>query len=176
LRLEQAPRARLAFVRPGPEALAWLDRVVRDLKQDDPLRPVTVLVPNDYAGRMVHWHLGRHGGYVNVITCRLSQLIASVAQSVASKRVPPLLPVLEEAAARQALRRYASAFGTVSHRSLQQALVELFRELRRREVDLDGLNQTRLSKVARAALGVYREFQAMTVAGGIQRRHVGTNV
>lgn len=136
--------------------------MVKDLKQDDPLRPVTVLVPNDYAGRMVHWLLGRRGGYVNVITCRLTQLIASVAQSISSKRLPPLLAVLEESAARQALRRSASAFGTTSHRSLQQALIELFRELRRGEVDVDVLSQAQPSRAAQAALGAYREFQAMT--------------
>lgn len=162
LRLDQAPRAHLAFVRPGPDAFTWLDGVVRDLKQADPFQPVTVLVPNDYAGRMVHWHLGRRGGYVNVITCRLSQFIASVVQTSSAKRIPPLLPVLEEGAVRQALRRHASAFSTASHYSLQQALVELFRELRRCEVDVDALSESQLSRAARAALEVYREFQTIT--------------
>lgn len=154
----------MAFVRPGPDAFVWLANVVRDLKRDDPFRPVTVLVPNDYAGRMMHWHLGRSGGYVNVIAARVSQVIAAIAQSAASRRLPPLLPILEESAVREALRRHASAFGSVGHRSLQQALLDLFRELRRCEVDVDALDDAQQTEAARAALAAYRDFQTITAA------------
>ena len=162
MRLEPAPTIHLAYVRPGRDAFTWLAGIIRDLKRADPFRPVTVLVPNDYAGRVAHWHLARSTGYVNVTTCRLSQVVAAVAPPISTTRFGPLLPILEQSAVREALRRHVGAFGAVGHRSLQEALLELFRELRRSEVDLNGLRVANQTRAARAALVAYRDFQAIT--------------
>lgn len=162
MRLENTAQVKLAYVRPGPNAFTWLASAIHDLKGGDPFRPVSVVVPNDYAGRMVHWHLGRHGGYVNVRTLRLSQAVAEVAQATRGPRHGVLNPVLEESAVRAALRQHRDRFDGVEHRSLHRALVELFRELRRSAPDPARLTGSARSRAAQAALGAYRDFQDRT--------------
>ncbi|MGH2458234.1 MAG: hypothetical protein ACRDIY_05135, partial [Chloroflexota bacterium] len=149
----------LAFVRPGPSAFGWLVSAVRDLKGGDPLRPVAVIVPNNVAGLQVTWHLSRNGGYVNVRTLRLSQLETEVARPTRAPRQGFLSPVLEASAVRAVLRDCRDQLGGIEHRSLQQALLDLFRELRRTGADLTGALATTRSASTRAALDAYRHFQ-----------------
>src|SRR5207302_8852652 len=87
-------------VRPGHSAQEWVRRTVAELKGDDPLAPVTLIVPNYYAGRQARWLLARSGGYVNV----RSLLLGDVASNIAPLRgTLPLTPVLEESAVRAAI-------------------------------------------------------------------------
>ena len=151
-----------AFVRPGTNAFTWLARIVQKLKRDDPYRPVTVIVPNDYAGRMIRWELTRRGGYVNVKTLRLDQVVSQVAPPTGGSRRQSLTGVLEDSAIRTALRQHGDAFGDIGQRSLHRALLDLFRELRRGEPDPASLTAVAPSRAARAALAVYGEFQQLT--------------
>ena len=52
-------------VRPGPQALAWLNAKIADLKGGDPLAPVTVVVSSNHVGLATRRSLARTG-YANV--------------------------------------------------------------------------------------------------------------
>src|SRR5262245_42336636 len=128
-----AASVQLSLVRPGPTALAWLSETVRDLKQDDPFFPVTVLVPNEFAGRHARWALAERG-YANVDTLRLTAAALEVARPAGSSSPRLLDPVLQEGSVR-ATGRAQAAFGAIDHPSLHAALLDLFRALRRAEHD-----------------------------------------
>ena len=49
----------IQFVRPGQQGLEWVARSIARLKEGDPLRPITVVVPNYFAGRYVRRYLGK---------------------------------------------------------------------------------------------------------------------
>ena len=68
-------------VRPGRTAQEWVQRTVAELKDDDPLRPVTLIAPNYYAGRQARWVLARRGGYLNVRSMLLSDVATQVLSS-----------------------------------------------------------------------------------------------
>ncbi len=183
------PPPTLAFVRPGPRALEWLAREVAALKGDDPLRPVTVVVPNMYAARMALGHLARQyerarpphsppvvqyegarplhsppvvqGGYANVRPLRLAELATRIARPEAARR-QPLTPVLALSAVRVATGRQLR-FREVAHQpALHAALAALFRELRRQEIDRRALMDGGWSDVGRAALACYALFRQLT--------------
>lgn len=155
-----SPYPLLTFVRPGPNAFTWLGALIADLKGADPFQPVTVLVPNDYSGRFVRWHLSRSGGYANVFTERLLSLARALLPEPAAGG--DLWPVLERGAVRAALAQHPDAFGGLAHASLQAALLELFREARRAEVDLDVVlgagDAGKYSQAARDAARVHRTY------------------
>src|SRR5947207_12760198 len=91
----------MEFVRPGRATHAWVARTVAELKGGDPLAPVTLVVPNYYAGRQIRWTLAMAGGYVNV----RSMLLGDVAEQIVgvdTTAQEPLTPVLEQSAVRQA--------------------------------------------------------------------------
>ena len=152
----------LAYVRPGPNALTWLRGAVADLQGQSPLRPVSILVPNRFTGHLVLGHLARADGYVNVRAMRLGQAIATVARPSGVPGRAILQPVLEESAVRAALRLCAGPFQAIDHRSLQQALIGLFRELRRAEIDDSTLATSTNNPTTQAAIALYREFQRQT--------------
>ena len=62
----EPPHSTIEFVRPGRSTHVWIASTVRELKGGDPLAPVTLVVPNYYAGRQIRWALAAEGGYVNV--------------------------------------------------------------------------------------------------------------
>lgn len=152
----------LAFVRPGPNALTWLRGAVADLQGQSPFRPVSILVPNQFTGQLVLGHLAQTGGYLNVRALRLGQAIATVARPYQEPGRAILQPVLEESAVRAALRLCAGPFQAIDHRSLQQALVALFRELRRVEIDDATLATLTNNPTTQAAIALFREFQSQT--------------
>src|ERR1700694_5079199 len=73
-------------VRPGLTAQEWVRRTVAELKGDDPLRPVTLIAPNYYAGRQARWVLARDGGYLNVRSMLLSDVATQVLVGYARAR------------------------------------------------------------------------------------------
>src|ERR1700730_7840730 len=95
-------------VRPGRTAHEWARLRVAELKGGDSLAPVTLIVPNYYAGRQTRWALATAGGYVNVRAMLLGDLAAAVLGLVANTQ-EPLTPVLEESAVREAIRRAGGA-------------------------------------------------------------------
>ena len=70
----------------------------------------------------------------------------------------PLTPVLEESAVRAAIHRFGGVLSPLAHhRTLHQTLLQLFRELRRQEVVLEGP----VSEMARAALDTFVIFREL---------------
>lgn len=132
------------WTRYGRYAYDALREVVGDIKRDDPLATVTVLVPTQLCGVIVrrtlaHGVAGGNGiaGLAVLTVDRLAEQIASPALAGSGRR-PAIGPVVA-AAWRQALDEDAGVFGPVArHRATVQALVRAHRELR--EVDDAGLD------------------------------------
>ena len=141
-------------VRPGRTAQEWVRRSVAELKGNDALAPVTLIAPNYYAGRQTRWALARVDGYLNV----RSMLLTDVAAQIAGLEVDALTPVLEESAVRAAIGVVGGVLDSVAHhRSLHRALFQLFREIRRLEVQVKAPR----SEMARAALQTYAVFERL---------------
>jgi hypothetical protein len=104
----------IAYQRPGPSAYGWLRERVAALKAQDPLSPITVVVPNRPAGNAVRRFLARPGhdgvsrGFVNVRTLRIGD-VAELVLGPDAGALPPLDGVLELAAVRAAVRQSAAA-------------------------------------------------------------------
>jgi hypothetical protein len=151
------PMANLNSVRPGGAAQAWVVRTVRDLKAGDPLAPVTIVVPNYYAGRHLRWALAEAGGSVNVRTMLLGDVAAQLLIGMPDQE-RPLTAVIEESAVREAVRQVGGSLTPLAHhRALHQALMRLFRELRRGSTELD----TSHNEMARLAADTYAAFTAL---------------
>src|SRR5439155_21403843 len=101
----------------------------------DPLGPVTVIVPNHYAGLWLRRELAQ-GSYINVRFAVLAQLAESLgAPALGAAGFQPLAAATQEAAVREAVRRSGADFGPASeHPSLAPALGRLFTELRRHDL------------------------------------------
>ena len=131
-------------VRPGHTAQEWVRRNVAELKGDDPLRPVTLIAPNYYAGRRARWVLARSGGYSNVRSILLSDVATQIISGLPGQE--PLTPVLDESAVRAAIHRFGGVLSPLAHhRTLHQTLLQLFH---RQEVVFEGP----VSEMAHAAL------------------------
>lgn len=122
------------------EALEQLVAIVAELKRDDPMAPVTIIVPSNVAGRSVGWRLaaGLGDGRRGVAGLRITTL-ARLAESVAAVHLQPrrpLLPSILAAAWRSELESVAASgapweFAEVwDHPSTVAALVTAYRELR----------------------------------------------
>ncbi len=125
------------------EALQALVRAVADAKRDDPMAPVTVIVPSNLAGRTVGWRLaaGLGDGRRAIAGLRITTL-PRLAESVAAVHFHPrrpLLPSVLAAAWRAELAAAQAASGSWvfadvwDHPSTVTALVRAHRDLR--EVD-----------------------------------------
>jgi len=117
------------YGRPALEALAEL---VGEHKQDDPLAPLTVVVPTNGVGVSARRWLARAGngiaGLSIVTTYRLAELLGAPALAAKGRR-PVSTPVLA-AAVRQVLRRAPGRFvEVVGHASTAEALVRVHAEL-----------------------------------------------
>ena len=142
---------------PGHGLQGWVLRTVRELKADDALAPVTLIVPNYYSGRQLRWMLAQAGGYANVRTILLGDLATQLLIGTAAAQ-RPLTMVLEESAVRQAVRSVGGVLRPLAHhRALHQALMQLFREVRRGESVL----QVSGSEMARAAAEAYGVFEKL---------------
>src|SRR5262245_27101915 len=93
--------AKISWVRAGGAAQDWVVRTVRILKAGDPLTPVTVVVPNYYAGRQLRWVVADAGGSVNVRTMLLGDIATQLLIGIPDE-ARPLTAVLEESAVREA--------------------------------------------------------------------------
>lgn len=115
----------------GAEALDALAGTVDAAKRDDPMAPVTVVVPSSYAGLSVRRVLGARSGLLNVrfmVAPRLAELLAG--GRIVGKR-DPLTPALRSAAVRAVLADDPGPFRAVAgHVSTARALESTFRDLR----------------------------------------------
>jgi RecB family exonuclease len=136
---------RAVWTRYGRDAYDALREEVAAIKRDDPLEPVTVLVPTQLCGVAVRRILA-HGipgttgiaGLAVLTTDRLAEQVATPALVGSGKR--PAIGSVLAAAWRQALDEDAGVFAPVArHRATVQALVAAHRELR--EVDRSGLDK-----------------------------------
>ena len=89
-----------------PSGLDWVARSIAQLKEGDPPRPTTVVVPNFFAGRFIRRYLGRRGGAINVRTVLLGQLADEICRATAQGPIgPALTPSFEASAIRAALKQ-----------------------------------------------------------------------
>lgn len=155
----------------GRPALEALHRLVAAAKADDPLAPVTVVVPGNMVGLAARRALasgdlgpivGDRPGLVGVtfVTAyRLAELLASDAMAAAGRR-PVSTPVIA-AAVRRSLRRSPGWFAAVAeHPTTERRLVEAHRELS----DLDDAELATLeaqSRRAAAVVDIHRSVRAI---------------
>jgi len=112
------------------ERLAWL---IHEAKADDPLAPVTVVVPNQYAGLSLRRTLGRKGSLVNVrfmVPARLAEYLGS--PILAGQGKAPQSSIMELAAIQHlAGKMYGQGplGGVAKHPRLHSSIRGTFRDL-----------------------------------------------
>lgn len=150
----------------GPPARHALGVELRSLKAEDPLAPVSIIVPTNYVGVTTRRQLaagvigpvsptGTGVAGISLLTVyRLADLLGSPSLARAGRR-PVSTPVIA-AAVREALARSPGLFGPATdHPATEEALVPLYRELR----DLDPTQLERLATIssrARRVVDVHR--------------------
>ncbi len=128
----------------GAAALDRLHAVVARLKADDPMAPVTLLLPNNLAGVVARRQLATTG-IAGLFLATLERLAEQLAASVLSPRRPATRPIVA-ATWRTALSKAPGIFEDVAdHPSTIQALASAHRELR-------DLSEPALDKVAGASV------------------------
>src|SRR4051812_10693745 len=130
----------------GAAALECLQAVVARLKADDPMTPVTLLLPNNLSGVIARRQLAV-SGIAGLYLATLERLAEQIAAGLLSPRRPATRPIVA-ATWRTALAKSPGIFDEVAeHPSTIQALASAHRELR-------DLSEPALDKVAQAsALG-----------------------
>jgi hypothetical protein len=116
----------------GVSALDALVGVVSAVKRDDPLTPVTVVVPSALAGLTVRRRLATDGGVVALDTVVLPGLAARLAgKRLATNGRRSLTPVQRAAVARTVLiHERARLTGAVDHPATVDALLRTFDDMR----------------------------------------------
>jgi ATP-dependent helicase/nuclease subunit B len=154
----------LVRVRPGPTATAWLSRRIRRLQADDPLRPVTVVVPGHHAGIHLRRRLAAEG-YANVRFTVLARLAESLgAGRLAARGASPLTAVTRAALVRIAIAEDGGPLALAAdHAGLVDLVAGLAEELRRR-ADPPG------DAVRILATGTLTARSALDTVAGYQRR------
>ena len=135
---------------------------VDSLQEEDPLAPVTVVVPSWYAGFSLRHELGRSGlANVRFITSyRLSDLLGAPSRDRQKRR--PLTPIIEGASIRAVLEKASGRLAPVSsHPSTHRSLMQTFRQLRRAS-DAAGDRLGRRGSLTGEVVDLYRRFQART--------------
>ncbi len=113
------------------EALAALASAIASAKASDPLAPVTVVPPSNFAGLWLRRRLATDRGLVNVRFMSLARLAEfSGASSIPAPKERPRTPAVAAEAARHVLARDPGLFAAVaSHPATAASLVAAFREL-----------------------------------------------
>ena len=110
--------------------LELLRRAVQDLKGEDPLAPVTILVPSNIAGITARRYLARHGGVAAIDVTTISRYAEKIGAPLVGSRRPATRAVVS-AAWRAELDRHPGAFADVAaHPATIAALTRTFRDLR----------------------------------------------
>ena len=124
--------SRIFFYHLSPELPSILRDFIGSLQRDDPLAPVTVVVPSWYAGFYLRHELGRSGlANVRFITSYpLSDLLGAPSRDRQKKS--PLTAIIENASIRAVLEDAPGRLEAVSsHPSTQQSLRWTFQQLSR---------------------------------------------
>ncbi len=162
--------ASLRLVPYGPEAALALRDAIVDAKAGDPLAPVTVAVPSNYAGLSLRRRLGSgallldgRAGLVNVrfyVLARVAELLGAPVLAAQGRR--PLTSPVRAEAIRTALAEEPGIFRDVAeHPATERSLDSTFRDLRR--ADDEALTAV-ARHGARAAdvVRLYRRFRELT--------------
>ncbi len=163
----RAPGIDLVTVGYGSAAAAALRDAVATGKHNDPLAPVSVIVPTNYVGVAARRQLGSGAlgsvtdrgtgiaGVTFLTVYRIGELLGAPRLAAAGRR-PVSTPVLG-AAIRGVLAREPGIFADVAqHPATEQALVETYRELSQ----CDHAALERLSTTGRRAADVVRVYHA----------------
>ena len=153
-----------AYGPPAHEALAW---AVARAKGDDPLAPVTVVVPNHYVGLAARRALGRreHGGTRGIAAVAFHTAY-SLAEHLGGAEMADqgrrgVSSTVIAAAVRAALRRDPGRFrGVETHPATERALTRAHRELS----ELDRAQLAALSKQSPRAADVVRVHREVAAA------------
>lgn len=166
--------ARVTTVAYGAPALSALEQVVADLKREDPMTDVTVLVPSDIAGLAVRRHLARgigdRPGVAGIRVTTVERLADSLIAGRLDGRKPASTPVLA-AAWRAELATNPGRFAPVAdHAATVRALVRSHTELR--DLNDEALGAMEASgALAADAVRLHRAVQ-----GRLVRRYDGAHV
>lgn len=159
---------RLVLTAFGRPARAALEAFVSEAKGADPLAPVTVAVPSNYAGLSLRRHGARFGtdgarGLVNVRFLALNRVAELLgAPFLAEPDRVPLTPEARLEAARVALAEAPGVFAPVAgHPSTVRALVGAFHDLRVAD-DAALARLAATSPRAESVVGCYHRFRALT--------------
>ena len=146
----------------GEPVFRVLEVMIREAKRDDPLAPVTVVVPRNFTGLSLRRRLGAAGAVVNVrflVFARMAELLGA-ARLPAGLR--PLTPWRRAEAIRAALSGDAGIFQQVAqHAATESALEATFRDLR-------GASTAALEHLAASSargesvVKLYRRFRQLT--------------
>ena len=146
----------------GRAATAALHEAIRAAQIDDPLAPVTVVVPSNLAGLSARRTLAERGGIANVGFVTPFALAERLGRARASAAglVPITEPVLV-AAIRVELRTDPGFFGPVAeHAATESALARRYAELSRaRPVTLDRIRRDGSAR-AQALVGLFERVRA----------------
>lgn len=144
----------VGYGRPAREALA---AAIAAAKRGDPLAPVTVIVPTNYAGLGLRRSLAATTPLVNVrfqVAGRAAELLGGATLSAAGRK--PLVPWLRMEAIRAALRENAGIFaGVANHPATARQLGRTFDDLR----DVTPATLERLAAMGPRAADVVRLFR-----------------
>lgn len=155
---------KLRLVPYGPSAVAALRETIDAAKSDNPLTPVTVAVPSNYAGISLRRTLASSGGgLVNVrflVLARVAELLGAPLLAQQGRR--PLTSSVRGEAVRAVLAEDPGIFrDAAAHAATERSLEATFRDLRLAPTDsLEALaaQSTRASHIVR----LYRAFRERT--------------
>ena len=140
----------------GPPALEELRQLIGNAKQDDPLTPVTILVPSDVAGvslrRALATGFGGRPGVVSLTVTTVNRYAETLTAGRMRGRRPATRPILT-AAWRKALTSAPGGLGEVAQhpatvRAVMRAQTEL-RDLSEAQLDLIAASNTLAADVVR---------------------------
>ena len=127
-----ALRHRITLLRPGAASLTWLAATVRELKNDEPLRPLTIAAPSPYLLAMLRQRLAEDGCANVRLRVQLRPIAERIARVQGSRAFDrPLTGPLESAAIRVAIGGSSEPLlqRLAGNRALQESLGGLFRDL-----------------------------------------------
>ena len=137
-------------------------RFIRSFQGDDPLRPLTVVAPSDYAHLSLRHRLGR-SGIANVqfmVFARLAELLG--APSLSAQGMRPLTSVIDSALVRETSSQASGILKPLrDHPSTHLSLRRTFRQLR--HATEDALDSLAAQGGLRAeTVNLYREYRRRT--------------
>ena len=155
-------KSRIFYYHLSPKLPSIFSKFIGSLQQDDPLAPVTVVVPSWYAGFYLRQELGRSGiANVRFVTFyRLADLLGAPSRDRQEKS--PLTAIIENASIRAVLEDAPGRLKEVStHPSTQQSLRWTFQQLSRAPASTVERLAGRGGLTGEVA-DLYRRFQACT--------------